>query len=420
MKYVLGLDIGITSVGWAVLDLDRHRIEDLGVRAFNAAEDPKTQAALAEPRRLARGARRCVRRRAGRRQRARELFVRFGLLSREELESAFLTGCGKADPWELRAAGLDRRLTGKEWARALFHIAKRRGFKSNRKTDRTTEDKKMLGAIESNRRMLEEGGYRTAGEMFCRDPQYTERKRNKPESYTNTVDRSMLEDEIRTLFDAQRRHGSRFASEEFEREFIEVFAWQLPFASGDDILNKVGRCTFEAGERRGPKHCYHVERFNVLQKINGLSYSCNGNTLRLTADQRARIVKMAHQFSKVTYDQIRRKLDLPVEARFTGLRYVTRNKETRQYEESLKCENSTCVEMRGYHTLRKACNDHGVWEQVRDKPDVLDDLAYALTFYKTREDITSYLAERGVKPEVVEAVVGWDRLEGVDKEEKAA
>lgn len=44
MKYTLGLDIGITSVGWAVLNLDQKRIEDLGVRAFNAAEDPKTQA----------------------------------------------------------------------------------------------------------------------------------------------------------------------------------------------------------------------------------------------------------------------------------------------------------------------------------------------------------------------------------------
>lgn len=34
MRYSLGLDIGTTSVGWAVINEDRNRIEDLGVRIF--------------------------------------------------------------------------------------------------------------------------------------------------------------------------------------------------------------------------------------------------------------------------------------------------------------------------------------------------------------------------------------------------
>ena len=33
-KYSLGLDIGTSSIGWAVLDLDKERIHDLGVRIF--------------------------------------------------------------------------------------------------------------------------------------------------------------------------------------------------------------------------------------------------------------------------------------------------------------------------------------------------------------------------------------------------
>ncbi|WP_052025682.1 hypothetical protein [Anoxybacillus sp. KU2-6(11)] len=32
MRYKIGLDIGITSVGWAIINLDENRIEDLGVR----------------------------------------------------------------------------------------------------------------------------------------------------------------------------------------------------------------------------------------------------------------------------------------------------------------------------------------------------------------------------------------------------
>ena len=40
-KYSLGLDIGTTSIGWAMLDLDKDRIHDLGVRIFERPEDPQ-------------------------------------------------------------------------------------------------------------------------------------------------------------------------------------------------------------------------------------------------------------------------------------------------------------------------------------------------------------------------------------------
>ena len=64
--YALGLDIGIGSVGWAVLrnqpNGEPDRIQDLGVRIFDKAEQPKTGASLAAPRRDARSARRRLRR----------------------------------------------------------------------------------------------------------------------------------------------------------------------------------------------------------------------------------------------------------------------------------------------------------------------------------------------------------------------
>lgn len=48
MNYTLGLDIGIASIGWAVLKNNEQglpcKIEDLGVRIFEAAEHPKTGA----------------------------------------------------------------------------------------------------------------------------------------------------------------------------------------------------------------------------------------------------------------------------------------------------------------------------------------------------------------------------------------
>jgi hypothetical protein len=52
------------------------------------------------------------------------------------------------NPYELRAKGLDQPLKPEEFARALFHINQRRGFKSNRKTDKKDNDIATTGLPE--------------------------------------------------------------------------------------------------------------------------------------------------------------------------------------------------------------------------------------------------------------------------------
>ena len=80
INYILGLDIGISSVGWAMVEIDNAenpiRLIDFGVRVFERAEVPKTGDSLAAARRLARSVRRLTRRRAHRLLRARRLLKR--------------------------------------------------------------------------------------------------------------------------------------------------------------------------------------------------------------------------------------------------------------------------------------------------------------------------------------------------------
>ena len=70
-KIILGLDLGITSIGWALVDYDKDNLEnnkiiDSGVRIFTIAEHPKDGKSLALPRREARSARRNTKRKAQR------------------------------------------------------------------------------------------------------------------------------------------------------------------------------------------------------------------------------------------------------------------------------------------------------------------------------------------------------------------
>lgn len=132
MKYTVGLDIGIASVGWAVINNDKGRIEDLGVRIFKKAEEADGKA-LNQARREARGARRRIRRRATRMRKIKELFIKYNVVTEKQLENLYQMTEEKRDVWELRKIALDERVTNEEWVRILTTIAKRRGYKSNRK-----------------------------------------------------------------------------------------------------------------------------------------------------------------------------------------------------------------------------------------------------------------------------------------------
>lgn len=81
MNYDIGLRIGITSCGWSIINKDLDRIEDLGVRVFEKAENPDGTASAA-PRREARKSRRKHRRKKHRIERIKRLIVQHDLLSK--------------------------------------------------------------------------------------------------------------------------------------------------------------------------------------------------------------------------------------------------------------------------------------------------------------------------------------------------
>ena len=178
MNYTLGLDIGIASIGWAVLlnneNGEPYKIEDLGVRVFEKAEQPKTGASLALPRREARSMRRCIRRRRHRKERIKNLIDSSGLMSQEEMETLFARSGFQKDVYTLRAEGLDRLLQADEWVRVLIHLAQRRGYRSNSKAEEAKEKENgvLKEAITVNQKLMQEKEYRTVGEMFCKDEKF--------------------------------------------------------------------------------------------------------------------------------------------------------------------------------------------------------------------------------------------------------
>lgn len=405
INYAIGLDIGITSVGWAVINLDLNRIEDLGVRIFNAAENPKDGASLALPRRISRGRRRLLRRKAYRIKRVKKMIIENNILDKEELDNLF-ENSNTCSVWELRVKGLDNKLTNEEWAKVLINFCKRRGFKSNRKNEsKEKESGAILESINKNLELMKETDSRTIGECiykrFLEDADKYRALRNKAGEYNMCVSRAMIREEIHTLFESQRRFNAEFASDSIEDKYLEIFDSQRPYSDFDKLEKFVGYCTFEKDVKRAPKRCISAEEFVLYDNLNKLSILYDGEKRKLTKDERDLVIKEAFNKKEIKYNTLRKLLKLDDNSRFSTLTYSID-------KDMSKTENTKFVALSGYHELKKAI-EKGVskeyFNNIKENRKLLNDIAYVLTLGKTDKEIEKQLLKRDIDKEVIENVI---------------
>ena len=404
INYILGLDIGISSVGWAMVEIDDAenpiRLIDLGVRVFERAEVPKTGDSLAAARRLARSVRRLTRRRAHRLLRARRLLKREGVLQAADFDENGLIKSLPNIPWQLRAAALDRKLTPLEWSAVLLHLIKHRGYLSQRKNEGETADKELgalLKGVADNAHALQTGDFRTPAELALNKfEKESGHIRNQRGDYSHTFSRKDLQAELVLLFEKQKEFGNPHISDGLKEGIETLLMAQRPALSGDAVQKMLGYCTFEPTEPKAAKNTYTAERFIWLTKLNNLLILEQGSERPLTDTQRATLMDEPYRKSKLTYAQARKLLDLDDTAFFKGLRYGKDN-----------AEASTLMEMKAYHAISRALEKEGLKDKkspLNLSPELQDEISTAFSLFKTDEDITGRLKDR-VPPEILEALL---------------
>lgn len=399
MKYAIGIDAGIASVGSAVVMLNDNdepcRIIRLSSRIFEKAENPKDGSSLAAPRREYRGARRRLRRKTFRKQRIKNLIIdKFGVSS-EYIDSLYQQK-QLTDIYQIRAESLDRLLDKDDFIRLLIHLSQRRGFKSNRKAD--ANDKKsdagaLLTAVNENNEILKEKGYRTIGEMLFKDEKFADCKRNKAEKYEVTFSRQNYCDEIKCIFESQRGFGNPFATDEFEEKYLEIYLSQRAFDEGPggdspyggNLIEKmIGKCTFEKDEPRAVKASYSFEYFNLLCKVNAIKL-VNGKTKRsLTEEERQKVISAGFAKINLTYGGIRKLLGISEDSYF-NISYSD-DKTADEIEKKTKFSY-----LPAYHIFKKAfSSEYDTWSKEKR-----NSLAYVLTVYKNDSKIEAWMREKG-------------------------
>jgi CRISPR-associated endonuclease Csn1 len=414
-----GFDIGIASVGWAVLN--SRRIVALGVRAFDVAENPKTGAPLNEHRRLMRTARNRLKRRALRLKRLRRVLRDAGILPSADISA--LVAPDASSPWDLRARGLDVKLEPSDWARAIYHLAKHRGFFAARRSevlDQERERGKLSQGVQRTTDLMKDR-WRTPGEMAARDEAFAKQKRNKAGSYANTFDRRLICDELRLLFARQRELGNNFAGERLEEQVWKLLNLQRAPLTGTAMLEMIGTCTFEKDEYRAPKRSWSAERFIWLSKLNTVRIVGNGARRALTEAERQMALDLPYKFSKVTFKQLRKAIGLEdaSDAGFAGLSYGSKRN---RKGEPVDPEGATLVELKGWHALRKGLEDVGLkhsWQRISTDRPTQDAIALALSIYKSDEELRPELAKLGLDAAEVDALLAVDFREFIQLSQKA-
>lgn len=322
-EIVFGFDLGVASTGWAVFKPTvpgRPEIVAAGSRVFDAgvegSEDDIQKGkdtSRAAKRRDKRLLRRQTTRRRRRIERIARLLARHGLLPTEAGQQVLRKDTNEAHPRDvaikaldkellkrydghtshhllpylLRRDALKRKLEPYELGRAIFHLAQRRGFLSNRKaTAKADEDLGQVKAgIKDLKADIQNAGVETLGAYFASlDP---EQKKIRGR-YTQ---RQMFIDEFDLIWQRQLEFGAKLKlpNDKLRKQIRRALFFQRPLRS---VAGLIGRCEIDATRRRAPAAGPLFQYYRCLQTVNNLRLiDPDGQAIPLTPEQRSAVLQ---------------------------------------------------------------------------------------------------------------------------------
>lgn len=215
MKKILGLDLGVSSIGWALVNEAENNNENssiikLGVRInplrteelqnFEKGKSITTNA----DRRLKRGMRRNLQRKKLRRRNLIDCLIKNGIITDETVlcengnNTTFQT-------YRMRAKAVNEQVSLDDFARILLMINKKRGYKSNRKA-KSNDEGVIIDSMQIAKELHEKGI--TPG-------QYTYAKIQEGKKYIPDFYHSDLQNEFDRIYKAQSIYYPDILNEEF-------------------------------------------------------------------------------------------------------------------------------------------------------------------------------------------------------------
>lgn len=344
MNYVLGLDLGSASLGWAIIEcqksnktLEPTRIVRTGVRIFEAGVEGDIEQGRESSRASVRREARQPRRQNWRTQRRkRKLFVllqRHGLLPQsesdnaahrmklfEKLDKELLEKHVRHDdhqahqqlPYLLRSMAVQKVLSPHELGRAIYSLAQRRGFLSNRKTDTDEKEDGLVKAALSD--LANQMGDRTIAQTFVEDVDPDNPDPAQQRIRRRYTARQMFHDEFRRIRAKQQPHFE--LSDDAWNEIHKTIFFQRPLKSQ---RHRIGRCEIDGGQR-----CLDAldvfQQFRIWNSVQNLRISDAWQLerdSRLSLEEQQKIVNALQTQASMTWSKVLKLLGFKRGTKFT-------------------------------------------------------------------------------------------------------
>ncbi|MFQ9739579.1 MAG: type II CRISPR RNA-guided endonuclease Cas9 [Streptococcus thermophilus] len=301
---VLGLDIGIGSVGVGILNKVTGEIIHKNSRIFPAAQAENNLV-----RRTNRQGRRLTRRKKHRRVRLNRLFEESGLITDFTKISINL------NPYQLRVKGLTDELSNEELFIALKNMVKHRGisYLDDASDDGNSSVGDYAQIVKENSKQLETKTpgqiqlerYQTYGQLRG---DFTVEKDGKKHRLINVFPTSAYRSEALRILQTQQEFNPQI-TDEFVNRYLEILTGKRKYYHGpgneksrtdygryrtngetlDNIFGiLIGKCTFYPDEFRAAKASYTAQEFNLLNDLNNLTVPTE--TKKLSKEQKNQII----------------------------------------------------------------------------------------------------------------------------------
>lgn len=298
--YIFGLDIGIGSVGWAVIAYNREtvHIENFGTNLFDPGEISNGRESKCQVRRSFRGPRRLIRRKALRKLRLKKYAAKIGLCDYESINEFCETG--GAEVYSIKVKALNEKISPEELLMCLIHTCNHRGYKdfysatydvksdsgNEIKDDEDDEEGKIREAIGNFNLVYSSGKYNTISECIIDNFRYLNNGiRFRNDNFSDKhylIKRELVYEEAKKILESQKEYYDMLNEESIEM-ILKIMFSQRDFEDGPGdasdkyrrytgFIDKIGMCPFYKDQIRGFRSTVIGDIFSVVNALSQYVY----------------------------------------------------------------------------------------------------------------------------------------------------
>jgi CRISPR-associated endonuclease Csn1 len=322
MKKVLGIDLGVSSIGWALVDEEKKQILGMGSRIIPLTTEDRDEFTKgnAISKNQKRTAKRTQRKGYDRYRLRRKKLIDV-LKQNDMLPGLDLIKLSKLELWKIRSEAISKRLTLKEIGRILLHLNQKRGYKSSRsEANMDKKDTEYVTAVKSRYDKLKENKL-TIGQKFYEEIAKNQFYRIKEQVFP----REAYIEEYELIMKNQQKYYPDIMTDELIDEIrSEIIYFQRGLKSQKSIVSV---CEFEGfwtkinsngkekelfvGPKVAPKSSPLFQVNRTWETINSISLRRKtGEPVEIELDKKQEIFKYMDNNERLSYAELLKILGL--------------------------------------------------------------------------------------------------------------